>query len=78
MSKKKSKFSTRRRSASAASRRRPNVRIEDLDFRNVEVLKRFVTEQGRILSRQYTGLPARFQRQLARAIKRSRNVLLMK
>lgn len=75
---KKAKFSKRRRSANLSARRRPNVRIEDLDYRNVEVLKRFVTEQGRILNRQYTGLPARFQRQLAKAIKRARNVLLMK
>ena len=61
-----------------AARRRPNIGFEDLDFRNVEVLKKFVTEQGKILSRTYTGLPAHFQRRLAIAIKRARNVLLMR
>ncbi|MDD2709654.1 MAG: 30S ribosomal protein S18 [Verrucomicrobiae bacterium] len=74
---KKQKFSRRKR-ISPASRRRPNIRLEDLDYRNVEVLKKFVTEDGRILSRQYTGLPTHFQRQLAKAIKRARNVLLIK
>ena len=75
---KKPKFSSKKRSAMAHMRRRPNVRIEDLDYRNIEVLKKFVSEQGKLLSRQYTGLPARFQRRLARAIKRARNTLLIK
>ncbi len=75
---KKMKFSKRKRPLSASARRRPNISFEDLDFRNVEVLKKFVTEQGKILSRRYTGLPAHFQRRLALAIKRARNVLLMR
>jgi len=75
---KKPKFSKRKRSASAHSRRRPNVRLQDLDYRNIEVLKKFVSEQGKILARQYTGLPARFQRRMAKAIKRARNMLLIK
>ena len=72
------KFSKRKKTLSASARRRPNIGFEDLDFRNVEVLKKFVTEQGRILSRYYTGLPAHFQRRMATAVKRSRNVLLIK
>lgn len=75
---KKMKFSKRKKSLSASARRRPNIGFEDLDFRNVEVLKKFVTENGRILSRYYTGLPAHFQRRMAKAVKRSRNVLLMR
>lgn len=75
---KKIKFSKRKKTLSASARRRPNIGLEDLDYRNVEVLKKFVTEQGKILSRYYTGFPAHFQRQLARAVKRARNVLLMK
>jgi len=38
----------------------------------------FVTDQGRILPRKYTGLPAHYQRQLNRSIKRARQMLLMK
>jgi len=41
-------------------------------------LKQFVTDQGRLLPRKYTGLPARYQRRLTRTVKRSRQMLLMK
>ncbi len=75
---KKIKFSKRKRSLTASARRRPNIGFEDLDYRNVEVLKKFITEEGKILSRKYTGLPAHFQRRMAKAIKQARNVLLMK
>jgi len=75
---KKIKFSKRKKPLTAAARRRPNISFEDIDFRNVEVLKKFVTEQGKLMSRAYTGLPARFQRRLAMAVKRSRHVLLMR
>jgi len=51
---------------------------EALDYKNVNLLKQFVTEQGRILPRKYTGLPAHYQRRLARAIKRARQMLLMR
>ncbi len=52
--------------------------VDALDFKNVNLLRQFVTEQGRILPRKYTGLPAHYQRRLALAIKRARQVLLMK
>ncbi len=75
---KKIKFSKRKKPLSISARRRPNISFEDLDYRNVEVLKKFITEQGKILSRYYTGLPAHFQRRLAMAIKQARVALLMK
>jgi small subunit ribosomal protein S18 len=52
--------------------------IDSLDFKNVNLLKQFVTDNGRILPRKYTGLPAHYQRQLNRSIKRARQMLLMK
>ena len=52
--------------------------IDALDFKNVNLLKTFVTDQGRILPRKYTGLPAHYQRRLSRSIKRARQMLLMK
>jgi len=52
--------------------------LDALDYKNVNLLRQFVTEQGRILPRKYTGLPAHYQRQLNRAIKRARQMLLMK
>ena len=52
--------------------------VDALDFKNVTLLKQFVTDQGRILPRKYTGLPAHYQRRLNRSIKRARQMLLMK
>jgi small subunit ribosomal protein S18 len=52
--------------------------IDAVDFKNVTLLKQFVTDNGRILPRKYTGLPAHYQRRLNRSIKRARQMLLMK
>ncbi len=52
--------------------------LDALDFKNVNLLRQFVTDQGRILPRKYTGLPAHYQRRLNTAIKRARQMLLMK
>jgi small subunit ribosomal protein S18 len=61
---------------------RPKPKIdftsEAIDFKNITLLKQFVTDQGRILPRKYTGLPAHYQRRLNIAIKRARQMLLMK
>lgn len=52
--------------------------VDALDPKNVNLLRQFVTEQGRLLPRKYTGLPAHYQRRLSRAVKRARQMLLMK
>jgi small subunit ribosomal protein S18 len=52
--------------------------VDALDYKNVNLLKQFVTDAGRILPRKYTGLPAHYQRRLNRSIKRARQMLLMK
>lgn len=52
--------------------------LDAIDFKNTNLLKQFVTDQGRILPRKYTGLPAQYQRRLTQAIKRARQMLLMK
>ena len=52
--------------------------VDALAYKNVNLLKQFVTDAGRILPRKYTGLPAHYQRQLNRSIKRARQMLLMK
>jgi small subunit ribosomal protein S18 len=49
-----------------------------LDYRNTTLLRQFVTDNGRILPRKYTGLPAHYQRRLNSSIKRARQMLLMK
>ena len=52
--------------------------VDALDFKNTNLMRQFVTDQGRMLPRKYTGLPAHYQRRLGRAIKRARQMLLMK
>lgn len=73
---------SRRSSLSEMRTPRPKPKIDftadALEFKNVNLLRQFVTEQGRILPRKYTGLPAHYQRRLNRAIKRARQMLLMK
>ncbi|GAB4247841.1 MAG: 30S ribosomal protein S18 [Verrucomicrobiia bacterium] len=61
-----------------ASRKRIDVNAEAIEFRNVELLKKFVTERGKLLPRRITGMPAKLHRKLTREIKRARNVLLIK
>jgi len=52
-------------------------KIRDIDFKQVPVLRTFTTERGKILSSRVTGTCATHQRQLARAIKRARNLALL-
>jgi len=46
--------------------------IEDIDYKDLECLKKYIMENGRIVPRRITGTKARFQRRLALAIKRAR------
>ena len=70
----------RRNSSSRTPRPRPKVdfKIDAIDYKNVTMLKQYVTDNGRMLPRKYTGLPAHYQRRLSVAIKRARQMLLMK
>jgi small subunit ribosomal protein S18 len=49
----------------------------DLDFKDAELLARYVTETGKILPKRMTKLSTRQQRHITKAIKRARNMLLM-
>lgn len=48
-----------------------------VDWKNVEWLRRFITENGRILPRRMTGNSRHRQREIARAIKRARHMALL-
>ena len=48
------------------------------DFKDLDIICRYVTEKGRILPRRITGTCPDHQKMLAKAIKRARNVALMK
>ncbi len=51
--------------------------ITFIDYKDVEVLRKFVNPHGRILSGKRTGVSAKMQRQLSDAIKRARFMGLM-
>ena len=51
--------------------------ITYIDYKDVELLKRFISANGKIIPRRVTGTSAKYQRQLAAAIKRARQMALM-
>ena len=48
-----------------------------VDYKDVELLKRFLNEQGKLLPRRISNVSARFQRQLTTAVKRARHMALI-
>jgi small subunit ribosomal protein S18 len=48
-----------------------------IDYKNVDLLRRYVTEEGKIRPRRQTGACAKHQRALAVAIKRARHLALL-
>lgn len=53
------------------------AKIEDIDYKDINTLKKYITEGGKILPRRMTGVCAKHQRVLAKAIKRARLVDLL-
>jgi small subunit ribosomal protein S18 len=51
--------------------------IRIVDYKDERVLSRFTTERGKILPSRLSGMCARHQRQLTRAIKRARHLALL-
>ena len=51
--------------------------ITQIDYKDVKLLKRFITDQGKIMPRRVTGTSAKMHRKLVRAIKQARNIALM-
>ena len=52
-------------------------KVEEIDYKDVAKLKRYVSERGKILPRRITGNCAKHQRALTVAIKRARHISLM-
>ncbi|HET7616452.1 MAG TPA: 30S ribosomal protein S18 [Bacillales bacterium] len=52
-------------------------KIKYIDYKDVDLLKRFVSERGKILPRRVTGTSAKYQRPLTKAIKRARQMALL-
>jgi small subunit ribosomal protein S18 len=51
--------------------------VKEIDYKDVETLKMFITERGKILPRRITGVSAYHQRKLAAAIKRARYMAIL-
>ena len=51
--------------------------VDYVDYKDVDLLKRFINEQGKMLPRRVTGVSANIQRQVTRAIKRARHLALL-
>jgi small subunit ribosomal protein S18 len=64
-----------------SNRRKPcpycKDKIEQVDYKDVTGLRRFVSERGKIRSRRITGACRRHQNQIAKAVKRARELALL-
>lgn len=70
-----------RRAGGPGARRKPcpycRDKIDRVDYKDIPTLRRFVSERGKIRSRRITGACRRHQSQLARAVKRARELALL-
>ncbi len=51
--------------------------VKEIDYKDLNTLKAYITETGKIVPSRITGTKSRYQRQLARAIKRARYLALL-
>ena len=51
--------------------------VKEIDYKDLETLKAYISETGKIVPSRITGTKARYQRQLSDAIKRSRHLALL-
>jgi small subunit ribosomal protein S18 len=52
--------------------------VTEIDYKDAELLRKFTTERGKILSRRYTGVTSKQQRQVKRAIRQARVMGLLR
>nr|YP_010986388.1 ribosomal protein S18 [Pachymeniopsis lanceolata]WOL37306.1 ribosomal protein S18 [Pachymeniopsis lanceolata] len=50
---------------------------ENLDYKDIDLLRKFINDQGKILSRRLTGLTSKQQKQVTKYIKRARILALL-
>jgi small subunit ribosomal protein S18 len=51
--------------------------IEEINYKDIELLKMFITEKGKIIPKRISGLNAKSQKKLTLAIKQARNAALL-
>ncbi|MGI8726178.1 MAG: 30S ribosomal protein S18 [Solirubrobacterales bacterium] len=65
----------------AFDRNRPRkytkITVETIDYKDLETIRRFISDRGKLRSRRVTGLSRRHQRQLAISVKRARELALL-
>jgi len=70
-----------RRAGTSSGRRKPcpycRDKVEQVDYKDISALRRFITDRGKIRSRRITGACRRHQNQVARAVKRARELALL-
>jgi small subunit ribosomal protein S18 len=70
-----------RRAGPGSGRRKPcpycRDKVDRVDYKDVATLRRFVSDRGKIRSRRITGACRRHQSQIARAVKRARELALL-
>lgn len=70
-----------RRRRGPADRFRPRkytrINVEEIDYKDLTLLRRFISDRGKVRSRRVTGLSRLHQRQLALAVKRAREIALL-
>ena len=52
--------------------------VTEIDYKDAELLRKFMTERGKILARRYTGVSSKQQRQVKRAIRQARVMGLLR
>ena len=72
---------TERKGAPGSGRRKPcpfcKDKIEQVDYKDIATLRRFISERGKIRSRRISGACRRHQNQIATAVKRARELALL-
>jgi small subunit ribosomal protein S18 len=70
-----------RRRPRGADRFRPRkytrINVEQIDYKDLGTMRRFISDRGKIRSRRVTGLSRRHQQQLALAVRRAREIALL-
>jgi small subunit ribosomal protein S18 len=79
MARKQQRTAPRRRRGLDRQRPRKYTRInvEQIDYKDLTTLRRFLSDRGKVRSRRVTGLSRKHQRQLAGAVKRARELALL-
>lgn len=66
-----------RRDRERPGKPKPRVKLDYIDYKDVNTLRRFVSDRGKIRARRVTGLSPQQQREVATAVKRAREMALL-